>query len=84
MPADPRIVSGDELMTLIEAAFGRLDIALADSNTLRRAKQSQRDQLLHWTAWRAFHPSAASTTGTEAQRPGSGTEPGGAETDRPS
>lgn len=40
-------------------AFGRLDITLADFNTLRRAKRLQRDQLLRWTAWLASRPRGA-------------------------
>jgi hypothetical protein len=36
-----------------EVTFGRLDIALADFDSLRRAGRRQRDQLLHWTAWLA-------------------------------
>jgi hypothetical protein len=35
-------------------AFGRLDVAVADFKSLRRATRAQRDQLLHWTAWLAF------------------------------
>jgi hypothetical protein len=52
-----------------EVFFDRLDIALADFNSLRRAKRLQRDQLLHWTAWLAYHPRAASPGGAAAHRP---------------
>ena len=50
-----------------EVAFGRLDVALADFNSLRRAGRRQRDQLLHWTTWLAFKSGAVprSDAGTD-------------------
>ncbi|GIE34537.1 hypothetical protein Ait01nite_075820 [Actinoplanes italicus] len=48
-----------------EVAFGRLDIALPDFNSLRRAGRHQRDQILHWTAWLASKRGAASGSGAE-------------------
>lgn len=65
-----------------EVAFGRLDIALADFNSLRRARRRQRDQLLHWTAWLAFSPSSTvPASGAETQRHELGPGIDGAETD---
>ncbi|GIG93147.1 hypothetical protein Pen02_80830 [Plantactinospora endophytica] len=37
-----------------EISFGRLDVALADFATMRRAKRPERDQMLHWMAWLAY------------------------------
>ncbi|GIE96447.1 hypothetical protein Ari01nite_39120 [Paractinoplanes rishiriensis] len=57
-----------------EVTFGRLDIALADFGSLRRARRRQRDQLLHWTTWLAFSRSqTVPAAGAETQRhqPGS-------------
>jgi hypothetical protein len=64
-----------------EVAFGRLDVALADFNSLRRARRRQRDQLLHWAAWRASKRRTVPAGGAETQRHELGPETGGAETD---
>lgn len=34
--------------------FGRLDVRLSDFSALRRARRAERDQLLHWFAWKAY------------------------------
>ncbi|GAA2860027.1 hypothetical protein Acy02nite_56170 [Actinoplanes cyaneus] len=64
-----------------QVAFGRLDIALVDFNSLRRARRRQRDQLLHWTAWLAFKGRPVPAGGAETQRHELGPETDGAETD---
>jgi hypothetical protein len=64
-----------------EVAFGRLDVSIADFNSLRRARRRQRDQLLHWTAWLASKCGTVSASGAETQRHELGPDTGGAETD---
>ncbi|MCA2216269.1 hypothetical protein [Jidongwangia harbinensis] len=63
-----------------EIAFGRLDIALADFNALRRARRRQREQLLHWTVWLAYSRGAVRASGAETQRHEADPKTGGAET----
>lgn len=51
-----------------EVTFDRLDIALVDFRSLRRARRRQRDQLLHWTAWLAARPRTVTGHGAETTR----------------
>ncbi|AGL18614.1 hypothetical protein [Actinoplanes sp. N902-109] len=61
--------------------FGRLDVAVADFASLRRAGRRQRDQLLHWTAWLASSHATRSRPGPETgSAETGGAETGGAET----
>jgi hypothetical protein len=64
-----------------DVAFGRLDITLADFDSLRRAKRRQRDQLLHWTAWLAAKAGAVLASGAETQRCEPNPKTSGAEAD---